>query len=69
MTAKKLSEETEQKIMNPNSTVVQWNLYKADTIRSKKSVGFMGMSALQKVSLKLSYFQKYKDNTNIDAIK
>ena len=26
--------------------VVQWNLYKADTIRSKKSVRFMEMSAL-----------------------
>ena len=26
--------------------VLQWNLYKADTIRSKKSVRFMEMSAL-----------------------
>ena len=25
---------------------IQWNLYKADTIRSKKSVRFMEMSAL-----------------------
>ena len=29
----------------------------------------MEMSALWNVSLKLNYFQKYKDNTNIDAIK
>ena len=29
----------------------------------------MEMSALWNVSLKLNYFQKYKDKTNIDAIK
>ena len=29
----------------------------------------MEMSGLQNVSLKLNYFEKYKDNTNIDAIK
>ena len=29
----------------------------------------MEMFALKNVSLKLNYFQKYKDNTNIDAIK
>ena len=29
----------------------------------------MEMSALWNISLKLNYFQKYKNNTNIDAIK
>ena len=29
----------------------------------------MEMSGWQNVSLKLNYFEKYKDNTNIDAIK
>ena len=29
----------------------------------------MEMSALQNVSLTLNYFQKYKNNTNTDAIK
>ena len=31
---------------NLKANVIQWNLYKADTIRSKKSVRFMEMSAL-----------------------
>ena len=35
----------------------------------KKSARFMEMSALYNVSLKLNYFQKYKDTTNIDILK
>ena len=50
-------------------SLIQWNLYKADTIRSKKKCPLYGDVHFIECFSETQSFSKYKDNTNIDAVK